>query len=85
MHLILFQQGDLLPFQLNRQDKQGVNQSVIHWIELVKVASSKSTFSQFIDSFVHPVLQLLNSQAEPIIGEEIKKTLHLSEQTKTSD
>ena len=61
IHLILFQQGDSLLIQLSRQDEQGVNQSVIHWTELVKAASSKFRFSQFIDSFVHPVLQLLNS------------------------
>lgn len=30
IHLILFQQGDLFPIQLNRQDEQGVYQSVIH-------------------------------------------------------
>ncbi len=58
---------------------------MIHWTELVRAGSSNFTFSQFIDSFVHPILQLLNSQAKPIIGEDIKKTFHLSEQTKTRD
>ena len=47
---------------------------MIHWTKLVQAASSNFTFSQFIDAFVHPVLQLRNSQAETRIGEEIKKT-----------
>ena len=61
IHFILFQLGDSLHIQPNRQDEQGVNQSVIHWTKLVEAASSRFTFSQFIDSFVHPVLQLLNN------------------------
>ena len=31
IHLILFQQGDIFPIQLKKQDEQGVNHSVIHW------------------------------------------------------
>ena len=81
----MFQRGDSLHIQLNMQDEKGVNQSVIHWTELVKATSSKFKFSQFIDSFVHSVLQLLNSQAEPRIIEEAKKKFHLSEQTKAGD
>lgn len=45
IHLIFFQQGDLLSIKFNRQDEQGVNQSVIHWAELVKVGSLNLTFS----------------------------------------
>lgn len=45
IHFILFQQGDSLHIQINMKDEKGVNLSVIHWIELVKVASTKFTFS----------------------------------------
>lgn len=85
IHLILFQQGNLCPIQLNRQYERGLIQLVIHWTELVRAGSLNFTFSYFIDSFIHPVLQLLYSHEEPKIGEEIKNTLHLSEQTKTGD
>ena len=31
IHMILFQQANMLPIHFNKQDTQGVNQSVIHW------------------------------------------------------
>ena len=30
IHMILFQQADMFPIHFNKQDQQGVNQSVIH-------------------------------------------------------
>lgn len=35
--------------------------------------------------FIHPVLQLINSQKEPRINEETKKVVYLSDQTKIGD
>lgn len=59
-----------------------MNQSTIHWTEMVMKNSTTSSFVELIDAFIHPVAQLLNSQIEPKIGDEIKRILHLSEQTK---
>lgn len=83
--MFLFQQGDLLPIKLSKQHEQGVNQSVIHWTKMVRTTSTISSFVEFVDAFKHLVAQLLNSQTKPKIGDEIKRILHLSEQTKTGD
>ena len=58
---------------------------MIHWIELVRALSKTTFFSEFIDSFIHPVKKLLIGSSEPRIGEYIKRILHLSEQAKTGD
>ena len=55
IHLFLFQQGDQLHIQFSKQDDKGVNQSVIHWTEIVRATQAKPTFSEFVDSFIHPV------------------------------
>ena len=52
---------------------------------MVRVVSTKFTYSDFIDTFIHTVAQLLSSQLEPRIGEEIKRILHLSDQVKIGD
>jgi len=85
IHMFLFQRGDLLHIQLQKQDDRGMDQSTIYWTELFKANSTKCTSSNFSDLFIHPVLQLINSQTEPRINEEIKKTMHLSYHTKTCD
>ena len=75
----------MFPIHFNRQGAQGVNQSVIHLTELVRASSTTTSFSQFIDSFIHPVRHLLTSQPEPRIGEDIKRIMHHNEQEKTGD
>ena len=85
IHMILFQQADMLPIHLNKEDAQGVNNLVIHWTELFRTLVTTTSFSKFIDSFIHPVRHLLTIQSEPRIAEDIKIILHLSEQAKTSD
>ena len=61
IHMFLFQQEEMLTIHFNKHDAQGVNQSVIHWTELVMATSTTTTFAEFIDSFIHPVKQLLIS------------------------
>ena len=79
VHIFIFQHGDIFPLKLSKQDVQGVNQSMIHWIKIVRTTSTSSSFSDFIDTFIHPVAQLLYTQKEPRIGDEINRILHLSE------
>jgi len=52
---------------------------------MARTTSTTSSFAEFIDAFIHPLAQLLNNQTEPRIGDEIKRILYLSEQTKTDD
>lgn len=58
---------------------------MIHWTEIVRTTSTSSSFSKFIDTFIHLLTQLFNSQREPRIRDEIKRILRLNEQTKIDD
>ena len=43
------------------------------------------SYKHFIELLIHPALNLLSSNSEPRIMEEIRKSLQLSDQTKTGD
>ena len=47
--------------------------------------SSPYTYTDFIDSFVHPVMTMLTGSPPPIISQEIKRVLQLSKQSKVED
>lgn len=47
--------------------------------------SSYFTFSDCIDQFTYIVLLLLKNNMEPMIGYEIQRTLHFSDQAKIGD
>ena len=47
--------------------------------------STQSTYTEFIDSFIHPIVNILNSSIQPRINEEIKKVLRFSEHNITGD
>ena len=47
--------------------------------------SNEFTFNDYVDKFLYTVCGLLNSEIEPRIGPEIRRVLHLIDQTKTGD
>lgn len=70
---------------MEKLGEQGNPQSMIHWTSLVRNNTNEFTFSDYIDNFLYRVSFLLNSDAKLRIGPEIKRILHLSEQTKIGD
>jgi len=59
--------------------------SVIFWTPLFHKYSSPYTYTDFIDSFVHPVMTMLTRNPPPRISQEIKIFLQLSKQSKVGD
>lgn len=64
VYMFLFQQGDMFPINLHRHDDQGINKAMTQWISLVRRNSIEFKFQELIDSFVHTVAGLHNSQNE---------------------
>jgi hypothetical protein len=66
-------------------DGDGRPQVVIAWTSLLKHNSTDFSFKEFIDQFYHAMVSMLSGRPEPWINDEVKRILHLSDQTKTSD
>jgi len=43
------------------------------------------SYKQFIEEFVHPTMNILNSLAQPRLNEDINRILHLTDYAKTGD
>ena len=64
-------------------DVEGNPLSVIFWTSLIRKESTEFTYVDFIDCFVHPLINMLTNSVQPRISDEIKKVLQLSEQNRT--
>lgn len=84
-HMFLYFQSEKFALNLQKLDVEGNPQLVIFWTPLIRKYSSQSTYIDFIDSFIHPMVNLLNSSRQPRISEEIKKVLQFSEHNRTGD
>ena len=78
-HLFLYFQSERFAVNLQKLDTEGNPQSVVFWTSLIRKDSTEFTYKDFIDFFIHPVVNMLSSSSEPRISEEIKKVLQLSE------
>lgn len=85
VYLSLFFQADRFKFPLQKVDAQGTPQSVIHWTSLVRKNTKEYSFSDYVNQFLHTTLFFLSSDIIPRISLEIKRILHLSEQSKIRD
>lgn len=83
--MFIYFQGDHINLSLYKLDDKGEQQSVIFWTTMVKKEQNEYSFKQFIDMFVHPVMNLLSGNTEIKISEEIQKKFHLTQQTQTGD
>ena len=84
-HMFLYYQPDRFPFPLQKLDTKGQPRSVIFWTPLFHKFQSPYTYSDFIDSFVHPVMTMLSGSPPPTVSPEIKRVLQLSKQSKVGD
>jgi hypothetical protein len=66
-------------------DANGKPQPVTAWTSLLKRNSAEYHFAEFIDQFYHPMLGMLSGVPEPRVNDEVRRVLHLSENTKTGD
>ena len=73
-HMFLYFQSEKFAINLQKLDVEGNPQSVIFWTPLIKKDSTQSTYTKFIDSFIHPMVNMLNSSSQPRINEELRRS-----------
>ena len=71
--------------KLQKINVEGNPQLVIFWTPIITKDSTQSTYTEFIDSFIHLIVNILSSSSEPRVNEEIKKVLQLSEHSRIGD
>jgi len=77
-HLFLYYYTEKFPFTLQKLDTRGQPRSVLFWTPFFHEFGSPYTYSDFIDSFVHPIMTMLIGNPPPRVSLEIKRVLHLS-------
>jgi len=58
-HLFLYYQADKFPFTLQKLDTKGHPRIIIFWTPLIHKYESTYPYIDFIDLFVHPVMEVL--------------------------
>jgi hypothetical protein len=84
-YMFLYFQAEMFSFSMQKMDADGKPQPVTAWTSLLKRNSAEFNFTEFIDQFYHPVLGMLAGVPEPRVNDEVRRVLHLSENTKTGD
>jgi hypothetical protein len=84
-YMFLYFQAEKFSFSMQKMDADGKPQPVTAWTSLLKRNSAEYNFAEFIDQFYHPVLGMLAGVPEPRVNDEVRRVLHLSENTKTGD
>ena len=74
-HMFLYFWFEKFAINLQKLDVEGNPHSVIFWTPLIRKDFTQSTFTEFIDPYIHPIVNLLKRSMQPRIGEDIKKVL----------
>ena len=74
-HLILYFPSNKFPFTLQKLDTRGQPRSVIFSTPLFHEYRSPYTYTDFIDSFVYPIMTMLTGNPPPRTSPEIKRVL----------
>ena len=82
-HMFLYFQSEKFNINLQKLDVEGNPQSVIFWTSLIRKDSNEFTYIDFTNSFIHPMVNFLNSSKQPRISEEINNVLQLSKHNTT--
>lgn len=67
-HMFLYYQSKKFPVNIQKLDTKGNQRSNIYWTPLIQMYSIVFTYKHFIDSFVHPVINMLTSSYLPRIS-----------------
>lgn len=70
--MFLYYQPDKFPFTLQKLETKGQPRSITFWIPFVHQSKSPYSYFDFIDLFVHPVMEMLIGSPPPRINLEIK-------------
>jgi len=84
-HMFLYFQSNKFPANIQKLDTKGHPRSLIFWTPLIQKYSSVFSYKEFIDSFVHPVVNMLTSRNQCRISDEIKRVLEFSKNSRIGD
>jgi len=84
-HMFLYFQSEKFTVNIQKLDTKGNPRSVIFWTPLIQKYSTVFSYKDFIDSFVHPVVNMLSSSSKPRVSDEINKVLQFSKHSRTWD
>lgn len=70
---------------MTKVNEDNETQFVMFWTTLLLKDQKDYTYKDFLDFFVHPAINTLNNVENPKINEEIRRTMQLTEQVKTTD
>lgn len=74
-HMFLYYQADMFLVSIQILETKGKERSVVFWTPLMQKYSTTFTYKDFIDSFVFLVMNMLTSNTQPRINQEIKRVL----------
>jgi len=74
-HTFLYFQSNRFPINIQKQETKGNPRSIIFWTPLIQKYSTVFSYKEFIDSFVHLVVNMLSSSNQPRVSDEINKVL----------
>ena len=77
-HMFLYYQSEKFPFTLQKLDNKVQPRSVIFWIPLIHQYQFPYSYYDFIDLFLHLVMEMLIGSRPPKINPKIKSVLQLS-------
>lgn len=66
--MFLYYQADMFSFSMQTLYDEGNQQPMIFWTSLVMKEQQEFSYKQFIEEFVHPAMNILNSSTQPIIS-----------------
>ena len=73
--MFLYFQPEIFETNLQKLDVEGNPLLVIFWTPLIRNYSVEFTYTDFVDSFIYPIINMLNNNIQPRVSDEIKKVL----------
>jgi len=67
-HIFLYNQLDKFPINIQKLDTKGNPRLVIYWTPLIQEYSTIFSYKEFIDSFVHRVVNMFTNSYQPRIS-----------------
>jgi len=73
--MFLYFHSDKFLISIEKLETKGNPIFVIFWTPFIQRYSNIFSYKEFIDSFVHAIMNMLTSSYQPRISEEIKRVL----------
>ena len=83
--MFFYYQIEKFPVSIQKLETKGKDGSVVYWTLLFQKFFTTFTYKDFIVSCVYPIMNLLTSNTQPRISQDIKRVLQLEKNNKVGD